>query len=70
MNLSPEQQNAVVAGEPVGLSVAGTECVLLRKDIYLQLSPEYDCESWTTDEMNVLADEVDALLSQKESHAT
>lgn len=42
MILNMEQQKAVENGEPVALNVAGTECVLIRRDIYLRLDPDYD----------------------------
>ena len=45
MNLNVEQQKAVVNGEPVALNVAGTECVLVRRDIYLRMDPDYDWRS-------------------------
>ena len=68
MILNMEQQKAVASGAPVALNVAGTECVLVRRDIYLRLDPDYDAGSWTTEEMNLLADEAEALISQRESH--
>jgi hypothetical protein len=68
MNLNMEQQNAVVNGEPVELNVAGTDCVLLRKDVYLRLDPEYDAGSWTLEEMNLLTDEAEQMISERESH--
>jgi hypothetical protein len=68
MILSMEQQKAVEKGEPVVLNVAGTECVLVRKDIYLRLDPDYDTGPWTVEEMNLLADEAEAIISQKEAH--
>ena len=68
MTLSSEQQTALANGEPVTLDVAGTECVLIRKDIYLQMDPEFDAGPWTVEEMNLLADEADELISRRESH--
>jgi hypothetical protein len=68
MILSSAQQIAVVNGEPVALNVGGTECVLLRKDVYLKLDPDHDSEPWTTIEMDLLADEADEILSRKEAH--
>jgi hypothetical protein len=67
MILNREQQKAVENGEPVALHVAGTECVLLRRDIYLRLGRDDDAGPWTTEEMNLLADEAEALISQGES---
>ena len=63
MILNLEQEKAVANGEPVELSVAGTDCVLLRRDIYLRLDPG----PWTLEEMNLLADETDEIISRKES---
>jgi hypothetical protein len=68
MILNMEQQKAVENGEPVALNVAGTECVLLRRDVYLRLELDYDTGSWTTDEMNLLADEAEEMISRRESH--
>jgi hypothetical protein len=68
MNLNLEQQKAVENGEPVAVNVAGTECVLVRRDIYLRLDPEYDTGPWTVEEMNLLADEAEELISRRESH--
>jgi hypothetical protein len=69
MILNIEQQKAIENGQPVSLSVAGTECILLRRDIYLRLGGDEDTGPWTTDEMNLLADEAEALISQGESDA-
>ena len=68
MILNREQQKAVENGAPVALNVAGTECVLVRRDIYLRLDPDYDAGPWTTEEMNLLADEAEEIISQRESH--
>jgi propanediol utilization protein len=68
MILNKEQQMAVENGEPVTLNVAGTECVLVRRDVYLRLEPDYDTGAWTVEEMNLLADEAEAMISQRESH--
>lgn len=67
MILNMDQQTAI-NGEPVALNVAGTERVLVRRDIYLRLDPDYDAGPWTTEEMNLLADEADEIISEKESH--
>ena len=48
--------------------MAGTDCVLLRKDVYLRLVPAYDAGPWTIDEMNQLADEAEAIISRREAH--
>jgi hypothetical protein len=68
MILNIEQQKAVASGAPVMLNVAGTECVLVRRDIYLRLDPDYDAGPWTPEEMNLLADEAEEMISQRESH--
>ena len=68
MILNSEQQKAVENGEPVALNVAGTECVLVRRDIYLRMDPDYETGPWTVEEMNLLADEAEAMISRRESH--
>jgi hypothetical protein len=68
MVLTRRQLTAVAKGEPVALNVAGTECVLVRRDIYLRMDPHYDAGPWTAEEMNLLADEADEMISQRESH--
>ena len=68
MKLNIEQQRAVVSGEPVAVNVAGTECVLVRRDIYLLMDPDFDAGPWTIEEMNLLADEAHEIISQHESH--
>ena len=67
MILNREQQTAVANGEPVALNVAGTECVLVLKDIYLRMDPDYETGPWTIEEMNLLADEAHEMISRKES---
>jgi hypothetical protein len=69
MTQNPEQQRAVENGEPVVVNVAGTDCVLVRRDIYLSLDPDFDTGPWTVEEMNLLADEADELIFRKESDA-
>jgi hypothetical protein len=69
MILNSEQQKAVENGEPVALNVGGTDCVLVRRDIYLRLDPDYDTGPWTIEEMNLLADEAEEMISQNETHA-
>ena len=68
MNLTSEQQQAVENGEPVTLNVAGTECVLVRRDVYLRADPDHDTGPWTVEEMDLLADEAEEMISQRESH--
>ncbi len=69
MILNLQQQKAVADGEPVSLTIAGTECVLVRKDVYLRMHPDYDAGPWTVDEMNLLADEAEEMISQGEGDA-
>ncbi len=68
MILTNEQQAAVVQGEPVAVTVGGIECVLVRKDVYLRMGPDYETGPWTVEEMNLLADEADEMISRRESH--
>ena len=68
MNLNLEQQHAVESGKPVAVNVAGMDCVLVRRDIYLRLDPDYDDGPWTGEEMNLLADEAEEMISRRESH--
>ena len=67
MVLNLDQQAAVAKGEPVMLSVGGTECVLVRRDIYPRLDPAFETTPWTIDEMNLLADEAEEMIAQKEA---
>ena len=39
MQLDSHQQHAMLAGEPVPLVIQGTECILVRKDIYEKARP-------------------------------
>lgn len=68
MILNLNQKHAVESGQPVALNVAGTECVLLRKDVFLRLDKDYETGPWTTDEMNLLADEAEEIITRSESH--
>jgi hypothetical protein len=68
MVLNLQQQKAVANGEPIALNVAGTECVLVRRDVYLRLDPNYETGTWTIEEMNLLADEAEEMISQRECH--
>jgi hypothetical protein len=70
MTLSVEQQKAVENGEPVALNVSGTDCILVRKDVYLRRETEFDTSPWTTEERDLLADEAEAIISRTEGHAT
>ena len=68
MILNIDQQKAVENGEPVALNVSGTECVLVRKDIYLRMDSSCETGPWTVEEMNLLADEAEEMISRNESH--
>ena len=68
MILTSEQQQAVEMGKPVTLNLAGTECVLVRRDVYLRTDPEHDTGPWTVEEMGLLADEAEEMISRGESH--
>ena len=67
MILNREQREAVENGEPVTLDIDGTECVLVRRDVYLRLEPEDDTGPWTLEEMNLLADEAEETIARGES---
>lgn len=68
MILNLEQQAAVENGEPVALNVAGTECILVRRDIYLRMDSDYESGPWLVEEMNLLADEAEEMISRSEAH--
>ncbi len=68
MMLNPNQKKLVESGVPVEVNVGGTACVLIRRDIYKQLDSDYDAGPWTAEEMNLLADEAEAMISEKELH--
>ena len=67
MKLNMEQQKAVEKGEPIAVTVSGTECVLVRRDVFLRLERDYDTGPWTIEEMNLLADEAEEMISRRES---
>ena len=67
MVLNLAQRKTVDDGLPLTLNVEGTECVLLRRDIFLRL--EVDTGPWTPDEMNMLADEAEEVISEGELRA-
>ena len=68
MTLNQDRQKAVESGAPVAVNVGGTACVLVRRDIYLRLDPDYDAGPWTMEEMNLLADEAETMISEREAH--
>jgi hypothetical protein len=55
MDLSAEQVRAVQSGQVVPVDVAGSQCVVLRKDVYDRETLDYD--PWTTQEIDLLAAE-------------
>lgn len=63
MTLTSEQQSAVLNGQPVSLDIAGAECVVIRKDVFLLLDAKYDAKPMTPLEMDLLADEADEIVS-------
>jgi hypothetical protein len=62
MNLTTEQQRAIQNGQAVRVTVAGADCVLVRKDVY-ERGDELDYGPWTADETNLLAAETADLLA-------
>ena len=66
MTLTTEERLAVLNGQPVSLNVAGTECIVLRKNVFLQLDAVYDPSPMTPLEIDLLADEVNEIVSRGE----
>ncbi len=64
--MTVEQLQSVENGEPVTVTLADMECVLVRRDVFPRLEP--DTGPWTIEEMNLLADEAEEMISQEESH--
>ena len=62
MNLTTDQEMAIQSGKVVAVNVAGTACVLLRKDIF-ERGEVLDCTPWTKEEMDLLAAETADLLA-------
>jgi hypothetical protein len=65
MNLTAAQQKAIEQGEPVTVTVGRTECVILRRDVY-ERDSQLASDDWTAEEMNLLADEAETLISEGE----
>src|SRR5262245_33385763 len=61
VNLTAEQQRAIQSGQAVPITVAGTPCVVIRKDVY-DRGDALDYSPWTTEEMDLLAAEAADLL--------
>jgi hypothetical protein len=62
MELTAEQEQAIQNGQMVTVTVGGTPCVVLRKDIY-ERGEALDYSPWTTEEMDLLAAETADLLA-------
>lgn len=62
MELTAEQEQAIHRGQAVHVDVAGTPCVLLRKDVY-ERGDALDFSPWTPEEMDLLAAETADLLA-------
>jgi hypothetical protein len=62
MHLTAEQERAIQNGQAVAVTVAGAECVLLRKDVY-ERGEEVDYSPWTNEEIDLLAAETADLLA-------
>ena len=57
LDFTPDQQAALVSGEPVPCMVSDTECVVVRKDVYERMQHvSYDDSEWTPEEMIALAE--------------
>jgi len=53
----------------VAVNVAGTECVCFPQGQFISgLDPDYDAGPWAREEMNLLADEAEEMISRCESH--
>jgi hypothetical protein len=62
MKLTAEQERAIHSGQAIQVNVAGTACVLLRKDVY-ERDEAVDFSPWTPEEMDLLAAETADLLA-------
>jgi hypothetical protein len=62
MHLTSEQEQAIQKGQAIQVDIAGTPCVLLRKDIY-DRDETVDFSPWTPEEMDLLAAETADLLA-------
>ena len=51
------------------MSIAkATECILVRKDLYLRMAADVYTTPRTSEEMDLLADEAEAMISRMEGH--
>ena len=66
MTLTTKQKRHLETGQAVPLTVDGTECVLVRRDVYERSKPPvaYDDSDWTEEEMDALAAEAAQRLDQ------
>ena len=56
MTLTRDQKNAVEHGQAVPITLDGTDCIVVRRDVYERLSrAEYDDTEWHEDELRALA---------------
>jgi hypothetical protein len=62
MNLTAEQEQALLRGQAVQVNVGGAPCILLRKDVY-ERGEALDFSPWTAEEMDLLAAETADLLA-------
>jgi hypothetical protein len=62
MELSSQQQQAILNGQPVQVDVSGTPCIMIRKDVY-EKDESLDLSPWTPEEMDLLAAEAADLLA-------
>lgn len=63
MNLTAEQERAIINGQAVTVTLGGAACILLRKDVY-ERGEELDYGPPTNEEMDLLASETADLLAE------
>jgi hypothetical protein len=63
MELSQDQLAELEKGQPIRLTIGETPCILMREDVYQH---EVDDGRWTEEEMNLLADEANDMISHGE----
>ena len=70
IELTSEQKASIQAGKAVRVRENGREYVVLRPDVYERLAEEsLDTGPWSIEEMDLLADEAEEMISRRESHA-
>jgi hypothetical protein len=62
MQLTVEQERAIRGGQAIDVNIAGTPCVLLRKDVY-EAGDALDFSPWSSEEMDLLAAEAADLVA-------